>query len=225
MKRVLSMLTCGVVALAMIPTLALAQENPGAKPDVNGPDAGAPTAQQPEAATLSSISKGTLGLGGHFGLGGATSFASGSGGAFSLSITPFVEYFPIAHLALWARVIFWERIFYSYSTPFGGSVSYPIDILPFLVGVRYYFDIKPTWLKPYAGLGLGGAVAINSVASDTKGFFAMDMHGGVVFEVMPHLAIDASFDVYLPNLAPAKDRDNVIARFGFLGGVIYYFSP
>jgi len=95
--------------------------------------------------------KGAIGVGGPLGLGGV---AAKGDSAFSLSITPWLQYFPIDNLAVWARVIFWEGYF---------SHGTNANVLPFLVGARYYFTMEPGWIRPYAGLGLGAAVTFMAV--------------------------------------------------------------
>ncbi|RJO65865.1 MAG: hypothetical protein C4523_15135, partial [Myxococcales bacterium] len=97
-----------------------------------------------------------------------------------------------------------------------------IDVFPFLPGVRYYFPFGDKF-SAFAGLGFGATASkADTRGADTEGRLALDFHGGVQYEVIPHLGLEGSFDIMLPNLAPKDVGEKVVGRFFVMVGVLYY---
>ncbi|HOW81632.1 MAG TPA: outer membrane beta-barrel protein [Spirochaetota bacterium] len=175
------------------------------------------------ALQASTAKKFNLGVGGYLGMGAATTYGWSDHGAFAFGIEPEVQFFPIDNLSVTFRCL-WERYFYVYD--YGKKYDAPMDVIPFLFGVRFYFPTFIDKLKIYLGGGIGPAVLIHHYdiphwKDDTDACFAMDFYGGVEYEVISQLAITGMFNTMLPNL----EYDNgVIARFMFFFGVQYYIA-
>ena len=178
-----------------------------------------------------------LSVGGYFGIGGATDcydYDNDNDGAFALGIQPEIQFFPIDSLAVNFRML-WERFFYDYDygyySYYNRGMSIPVDVFPFIFGVRYYFPIIDK-LKLFAGGGIGFTIMqahypgwwSGSSDPDPEGRFAMDFNGGVEFEVIDQLALTGMFDIMLPNLGPLDSGEKVVGRFMFFFGVSYYFQ-
>ncbi|HOO73012.1 MAG TPA: outer membrane beta-barrel protein [Spirochaetota bacterium] len=168
-----------------------------------------------------------IGVGGYFGIGGATTFFDDRDGAFALGIQPEAQFFVIDNLSITYRFL-WERIFYDvrYWTGTRWKVySSPMDIAPFLFGARYYFPIMDR-LKVYTGMGIGFTayrVDIDDGRDTLSRFaFAMDFYGGVEYEVIDNLAVGGMFNIMLPNLGPLDHDELVVGRFMFFFGATYY---
>ncbi len=151
-----------------------------------------------------------LGIGGHIGLGGTTDEQ------FAFALTPYLSFSPIDNLSVFGRLPFYEGLF-----------TGPVDIhlFPFLFGARYHFQVMDK-LRVYPGMALGFTI-IHTAAIKAGGFtiagandavrFSLNFQGGVEYEVIPNLGLDASFDIYLINV-----EKNANARFGVTLGAIYY---
>ncbi|HOO70695.1 MAG TPA: outer membrane beta-barrel protein [Spirochaetota bacterium] len=169
-----------------------------------------------------------LSVGGYLGMGGATDYGySDNKGAFAFGIQPEVQFFPIDNLSVTFRCL-WERLFYKYRYFYNGKwrhYDYPVDVFPFLFGVRFYFPVFNK-VKIFTGGGIGATIM--QEYPDIPGWdrhpaphthFAMDFGGGVEYEIINHLTITGMFNTLLPNI----DRDeSIIARFMFFFGVQYY---
>jgi hypothetical protein len=165
-----------------------------------------------------------LGVGGYFGIGGVTDYAWDDNGAFALGIQPEIQFFPIDNISVTFRCL-WERYFYEYKWAFNNKrYAYPIDVIPFLFGVRFYTPPIFDKTKIFVGGGIGATAIIyhdeRPGGGDSRdGFFAMDFYGGVEYEVINQLAIVGMFNTMLPNIA---NDTSLIARFMFFFGVQYY---
>ena len=69
---------------------------------------------------------------------------------------------------------------------------------------------------------MGAGVFHGAYAS--SGHFALDMNSGMEYEIVDRPALIGMIDILLPNLAPRKGGEKVIARFMFSVGVFYYLS-
>jgi len=156
---------------------------------------------------------GDLGIGGHVILGGT----AGNGfGGFTFGLTPHISIFPIDNLAVFARLPFWEGNFA------GGDVH----VFPFMFGVRYYFNVLDN-LRVYPGIAIGASVlhypgvnfgfGFGNVGATTRGGFSLEFQGGVEYEVIENLAIDANFDIFIPRIT-----SGTFVRIGVMAGVIWY---
>jgi len=174
--------------------------------------------------------KNDMAVGASIGFGGATPPMTKTDGGFNLAIEPMIQYFPAENVSVWARLL-WERTFAS-----TGGKSLSVDTYPILVGARYYFTTEADpLLKPFLGLGLGMSVIdfSGAVNSRRNARFAMDIQGGFVYEVMPNLAFDCAFDIFLPNISPLRSYirkvgkkkldEKVMGRFLIMAGIQYYF--
>ena len=179
--------------------------------------------------------KGQLGVGGVFGIGGATPFyelklsgglaafgVDDDNGAFVLSLMPEVQYFVIDNLAISARLPFYE--YYSYEVL---GVDYEIHALPFMVGVKYLFALPsdPRWRFP-VGMDVGFSIFLHdgALANEEEVRFSLDFYGGFLYEVIDNLGVGAIFNVAVPNIAPIKDWEVVVGRFSVMGTVAYFFG-
>jgi len=176
-----------------------------------------------------------LSIGGYFGIGGATEWddrnEDDQPGAFALGIEPELQFFPIDKLAVNFRGPIWERLFYAYDVPHREDFEAPMDVFPFIFGVRYYFPVHRI-VKMFVGGGIGFSILqvhlpgwytdYTGVETDPEVRASIDFNGGAEFEVINHLALTAMFDIMVPNLGPVDKHEDPLARFMFFFGVSYY---
>ena len=170
-------------------------------------------------ASADTTKQGDLAVGGNFAIGGGTAPADGADGGMVIGLLPHVEYFPIDNLGVFLRFL-WMRYM-----PEAAGVSMNADVFPFIFGTRYFFDTPVDGLKPFAGGGLGLAVFHydnDFSGDDTKARFALDMEGGVEYEVIENLGLHGTFDILLPNVAKTDDGEDVVGFFTLMVGVSYY---
>lgn len=166
----------------------------------------------------------SLAAGGYLGIGGATEFFIGRGGAFALGIQPEVQFFIFDNISLTYRLL-WERIFYE--ARIRQNLTYkvidaPIDYAPFLLGIRYYIKIIDK-LKAPVGMDLGCTwykADMPGAASEAR--FAIDFYAGLEYEIIDNLGLSCMFNILMPNIAPLDRAEVVISRFMFFFGVMYY---
>lgn len=146
-------------------------------------------------------------------------------GGLSISGNPLLMYTVIEDLGIFLR-FGWER---SWQENEGGTEDLIMDAFPVLFGVRYYMELVER-LHAFVGGGLGFAVIdfngnytkyANWDHTDTK--FALNVHGGLQYELTDNFAMNGYFDILMPNLSPFKRYEEKIpARFAFLFGFTYY---